>query len=199
TQAVMPGAVWYPNATINYAENILERTRDVVDQDSTALLVIEEDNTTRSISWHELRTRVQGLAEQFRELGVQAGDRVAAVLPNNAAALIGLLAAATIGAVWTINSPDLTPTATLARLRQLEPKVLITTTGYTFNGRWFDLEEYNTALLTGLPGVNRHMDVEHYRAAPINGPQRYYRVGFDHPLWVLFSSGTTGDPKGIVH
>ena len=197
--AAMPGATWYPEASVNYAENILERTRDVIDQDATAILMIDEDNETQSLSWYYLRTRVHGLAEQLRELGVQAGDRVAAVLPNNASAIIGLLAAATIGAVWTINSPDLSVTATLARLRQLEPKVLITATGYTYNGRWIDRTDYNVELLTELPSVQRHLDIEHFRTAPVNGPERYYPLAFDHPLWILFSSGTTGDPKGIVH
>src|SRR5690625_34517 len=195
----MPGACWYPHATLNFAENLLERTRKHIDQYDPALVKIDEDNVIETISWYHLRTRVHGLAEQLRELGVTAGDRVAAVLPNTADALIGLLAAATIGAVWTISSPDLTVTATLARLRQLEPKVLITSTGYTFNGAWIDLTDYNVELLEQLPSIQRHMDVEHFRSAPVNGPERYYRVGFEHPLWILFSSGTTGDPKGIVH
>ncbi|MGO1536690.1 MAG: AMP-binding protein, partial [Yaniella sp.] len=137
--ATMPQARWYPNAQLNYAENILERTRDTVDQNEAAVLTIDEDNTIESMSWNQLRTRVHGLAEQLHELGVKPGERVAAVLPNVAEAIIGMLATATIGAVWTISSPDLTPTATLSRLRQVEPKVLITTAGYTFNGRRHDL------------------------------------------------------------
>lgn len=199
TDATMPDARWYPNAQLNYAENILERTRSVIDQDTTALLTIDEDDVTESVSWNELRTRVHGLAEQLLELGVKPGERVAAVLPNIAEAIIGLLAAATIGAIWTINSPDLTPTATLARLRQLHPKVLLTTEGYTFNGRHLDLEQYNAELLEGLPELAHHLDIAEFRSAPADGPVDYLALGFDHPLWVLFSSGTTGDPKGIVH
>lgn len=153
----MPQARWYPNAQLNYAENILERTRDTVDQNGTAVLTIDEDNHVDSMSWNQLRTRVHGLAEQLLELGVKPGERVAAVLPNIAEAIIGMLATATIGAIWTINSPDLTPTATLSRLRQLEPKILITTAGYTFNGRWHDLEEFNGELAAGLPGVRHHL------------------------------------------
>src|SRR5690625_1105247 len=199
TEATMPDATWYPYATLNYAENILERTRASIDQDATAIFIIDEENNTETISWYYLRTRIHGLAEQLRELGVQAGDRVAAVLPNNAEAIIGLLAAATIGAVWTINSPDLAPTATLSRLRQLDPKILITTRGYTYNGRWIDLTDYNVELFNNLPSLQRHLDIEHFRSAPVNETERYARVSFDHPLWILFSSGTTGDPKGIVH
>lgn len=199
TNATMPQARWYPNAQLNFAENILERTRSTIDQHSTALLTIAEDDALESISWNQLRTRVHGLAEQLHELGVKPGDRVAAALPNIAEAIIGLLGTAMIGATWTINSPDLTATATLSRLRQLEPKVLLTTQGYTFNGRWFDLTEYNAELLTELPSVSRHLDVSEFRAAPVDNTVEYVAVGFDHPLWVLFSSGTTGDPKGIVH
>ena len=197
--ATMPQARWYPNAQLNYAENILERTRDTVDQDATAVLTINEDDAMESISWNQLRTRVHGLAEQLLELGVKPGERVAAVLPNIAEAIIGMLATATIGAIWTINSPDLTPTATLSRLRQLEPKVLITTAGYTFNARWHDLSAFNEELSGGLPDVEHHLEIADLRNAPLEGNVDYVAVGFDHPLWVLFSSGTTGKPKGIVH
>lgn len=199
TDATMPGAVWYPNAQVNFAENVLERTRKHVADDATALVNIDENNVIGTVTWQQLRTRVHGLAEQLRDLGVQPGDRIAAVLPNNAQAIIGLLASATIGAVWTINSPDLTVTATLARLRQLAPTVLITSGGYTFAGKFFDLTEYNAQLRAGLPSLNHHLSLEDYRQAPTNGPVDYLRVAFDHPLWILFSSGTTGDPKGIVH
>ncbi len=197
--SAMPGARWYPNAELNFAENLLERTRNTVDQESTALLTVNEDNSTEALSWQQLRTRVHGLAEQLRKLGIQPGDRVAAVLPNIAEAIIGLLAAATIGAVWTINSPDLTSTATLARLRHVEPKVLITTAGYTFNERWYDLADYNAELIAQLPSLDHQLDIDDFHTAPKGGEYEYARLGFDHPLWVLFSSGTTGDPKGIIH
>lgn len=200
TDASMPGATWYPNARLNFAENVLERTRDLVDEDEVALLTIDEDNSTQPLTWAQLRLRVHGLAHHLRSLGIQPGDRVAAVLPNIAEAVIGLLAASTIGAVWTINSPDLTPTATLSRLRQLEPTVLITTGGYTFNGRWYDLAEYRRELVEGLPHLTHVVDISDFPEVPVdNATSEYLRVPFDHPLWVLFSSGTTGDPKGIVH
>ncbi|MEX5235337.1 acetoacetate--CoA ligase [Kocuria arenosa] len=213
TEERMPGAVWYPSARLNYAENILRHAADPALADTTAVLTIEEHNTTRELTWRQLQDQVASVAAALRERGVCPGDRVAAVLPNVPEALIGLLAAASIGAVWTINSPDLSATATLDRIRQLEPTVLIGSDGYRFNGKEFGRLDHLEEVAAGLPTVEHVLVVRNLdpraelpagRAAfdELTGrtvEPSYERLAFDHPLWVLFSSGTTGKPKGIIH
>jgi acetoacetyl-CoA synthetase len=209
-EATMPGAVWYPGARLNFAENVLRWAEDPQRAGQAAVVHITEENETQQISWAGLRDRTAALAARLRELGVQPGDRVAAVLPNVPEAIIGLLAAASIGAVWTINSPDLAVTATLSRLQQLEPVVLIGTRGYRFNGRDLDLSARLEEIATGLPSLRAVLTEADVAGPDSTGdsPARdttmkvttdYARVPFDHPLWVLFSSGTTGNPKGILH
>lgn len=197
----MPGSVWYPDARLNLAENVLRWALDPAVADETAIVDIDEDDAIVEITWAELRRRTLNLARCLRSLGVTPGDRVAAVLPNIPEAIIGLLATATLGAVWTISSPELSPTATLGRLRQLAPTILIGTRGYRFNGRELDLTAPLREIADGLPSVTRVLTVDDLREAmETDGePAAFHRVPFAHPLWVLFSSGTTGDPKGIVH
>ncbi|WP_227833870.1 acetoacetate--CoA ligase [Nocardia macrotermitis] len=210
----MPGAQWFPDATVNYAENLL-RHADVPDSATrTAIVTIGEDETITTLSWRELRDRVAGLAAALRDLGVRPGDRVAAVLPNTPQAVIGLLAAAAVDAIWTINSPELAVPATVARLTQLAPVVLIGCGAYRFNGKTIEYADRLTALADALPSV-RHLiidapgdqlptvrDVAVHDFAELGGRAAtpiYEPTAFEHPLWVLFSSGTTGAPKGIVH
>jgi acetoacetyl-CoA synthetase len=151
----MPGARWYPDARVNYAENVLRHAGDPDRAQAAAILHLEEDGATREISWRTLAGQVASLAAALRRMRVQPGDVVAAVLPNIPEAIIGLLASASIGAVWCICSPDLGVKATLDRLGQLDPVVLIGTAGYRFNGKWFDRGGDLDAVEAGLPTV-RH-------------------------------------------
>jgi acetoacetyl-CoA synthetase len=204
----MPGAVWYPTAKLNYAENILRFGNDTGQRDRTAIVDLGEDGSRNDITWGELRNQVASLAAGLRARGVAPGDRVVAVLPNIPEAIIGLLAVASLGAVWSICSPDLSPKAILDRLGQLEPVALIGTEGYVFKGRWLDLTEHLGAIEAGLPslrcrivvGVNHNAGRESYDNVLVaEAVARYEPVPFDHNLWILFTSGTTGPPKGIVH
>lgn len=202
-ETTMPGAVWYPGVRLNFAENVLRWAQDPQRADHAAIVHITEENETEEITWADLRNRTAAVAEQLRKLGVRPGDRVAAVLPNVPESIIGLLAAASIGAVWTISSPDLSVTATLSRLQQLEPVALIGTRGYRFNGKDLDYSAQLEQITAGLPTVRAVLTEQDLAGAtPGNGTAAepaYVRVPFEHPLWILFSSGTTGNPKGIVH
>lgn len=212
----MPGAVWYPRARLNFAENVLRHAQDPDLADTAAIVDVDEDGSRRDITWTQLGERVGALAHHLRDVGVRPGDCVAAVLPNLPEAIVGLLASASIGAVWTINSPDLSAQATLDRLVQLEPTVLIGTDGYRFNGKEFPRLDHLAEIRAGLPTLrhtilvkkldpqlpSERVGFEHQDSAAITGhavEPAFTRLPFDHPLWVLFSSGTTGSPKGIVH
>ncbi len=196
----MPGAVWYPEAQLNFAENVLRWAADPERAGQAAVVTISEENEVKELTWAQLRERTLAVAARLRDLGVRPGDRVAAVLPNVPEALVGLLAAASIGAVWTISSPDLSVTATLSRLQQLEPTVLIGTHGYRFNGKDLDYSAQLAEIAAGLPTVTAVLTDRDVAELPAgHDDEGFARVPFDHPLWILFSSGTTGDPKGIIH
>ncbi|KAF0960860.1 acetoacetate--CoA ligase [Rhodococcus sp. T7] len=207
----MPGARWFPGAELNWAENLLRHT----DQTGPAIISVDETGTTGELSRTDLVAQVANLAAYFREIGVRPGDRIAAMLPNIAPTVVAVLAAASVGAVWSCCAPDFGVKGLVDRFAQIEPTVLIGVDGYQFNGKRIDRRDVFTALLDQLPTV-RHAIVVANLGLPLDGAHRhdvadyadlvvgdaqpeYEQVPFDHPLWILYSSGTTGLPKGIVH
>ena len=210
--ASMPGASWFPGVRVNYAEHIFRGRED----GETAVFSATETRPLSSLTWGELRGQVADVAAGLRKLGVVEGDRVAAYMPNTPETLVAFLATSSIGAIWSSCSPDFGSGAVIDRFAQIEPKVLFAVDGYTYGGRGFDRRDVVGELVDAMPSLE-HVVVTGYLdpepdLAPINkamgwadlaglDPGReleFNRVDFDHPLWVLYSSGTTGLPKAIV-
>jgi acetoacetyl-CoA synthetase len=192
----MPGAEWFPGARLNYAEHVFLRARG----DAPAIVHASESQPLAEVSWDELRDRVGRCAAGLRRLGVGRGDRVGAYLPNGPEAVIAFLACASIGAVWSSCAPEFGVPTVIDRFAQIEPKVLLAIEGYRYGGRDFDVRERVAQLQAGIPSLEHTVSVpggwDELLAEPAE--LEFEQLPFDHPLWVLYSSGTTGLPKAIV-
>ena len=201
--ASMPGAVWFTGAEVNYAEHAL---RDKPD-DRVALIHASELRELDESTWSELREQVGRIAAGLRGLGVERGDRVVAYMPNLPETVAALLAVASIGAVWSSCSPDFGAVSVVDRFAQVEPKVLLAVDGYRYNGKDFDRSDVIARLQQEMPSLQRTVILPYLGSdgdwdevfGPTDEPLEFERVPFDHPLWILYSSGTTGLPKAIVH
>jgi acetoacetyl-CoA synthetase len=206
----MPGARWFEGAELNFAENLLEH-----DAPGTAIVFGNERGERSELSWQELRAQVASVAARLRTLGVGRGDRVAALSANRPEAVVAMLATASLGAVWSSCSPDFGVDAVLDRFGQIAPKVLFATDGYFYNGKSIDSLPTVRAVAQRLPGFAALVIVPYRTSEPdlralpnamlfgelLGEPAapRYEPVPFDAPLYILYSSGTTGVPKCIVH
>ena len=212
----MPGAVWFPGAHVNYAREVLRHAGPAHRAGQHAIIAENELGDVRSIPWSELQRQVASLALELRCLGVVRGDRVAAYLPNGPEAIIAFLAAASLGAIWSVCAPDMGVPAIVDRFRQITPKVLIATDGVHYAGRPMDRSAAVRDLRASLPSVESLILLRSRFAAARLPAERDFTVAtansgpsvdafepeyvpFDHPLWILYSSGTTGLPKPIVH
>jgi acetoacetyl-CoA synthetase len=215
SDADMIGTEWFSGATLNYAEHIFRHANT----QRPALMFASEQRRLTAISWETLENEVAAVACWLREQGVVAGDRVVSVLPNCPEAVVAFLAANAVGAVWSSCSPDFGTTSVVDRFKQIEPKILIVADGYTYNGKPIDKTEAMNDLRKSLPTLERVVWVPYLQPdskpawarpgtvvswsdvleTPAPDGLTFEAVPFSHPIWVLYSSGTTGKPKAITH
>ncbi|VVQ15551.1 acetoacetate--CoA ligase [Pseudomonas fluorescens] len=211
TSRNMPGAGWFTGAQVNYVNQVFRHASD----ERPAILFADEGGYEREVSWAELEQQVSSLADALRRMGVTRGDRVVAFLPNRPETVIAFLACASIGAIWSVCSPDMGAVSVLDRFRQIEPKVLIACDGYQYGGKTYSRIEAVEQIRQQLPSLEQLIAVPVLGAVAAGGQLsdclsweslvsadavlRSEWLPFDHPLWVVYSSGTTGMPKPIVH
>lgn len=209
----MPSAKWFTGATLNYAEHIFRRDN----YDKTAICHASEIRPLGELNWGDFKKQVMSLATELRALGVGRGDRIAAYLPNIPETVVAMMATMSIGAVWSSVSPDFGSRSVLDRLQQIKPKVLFTIDGYQYAGKTFDRREEVVKIAEQLPTVEHFIHVPYLIVEDTIGPIEsakqwsellnrpapqhfeFEQVPFDHPLQIMYSSGTTGIPKAIVH
>ncbi|WEG14949.1 acetoacetate--CoA ligase [Pullulanibacillus sp. KACC 23026] len=207
----MPGAVWFPNTELNYTEHVFRNSgpRD-------AIIYASELRRQETITWDELEKQVAAFAAALKENGIHKGDRVAAYISNIHEAVIAFLACASLGVIWSSCSPEFGSQSVIDRFKQIEPKLLIAVDGYRYGGKDFNRMDTVHAIQAAIPSIKKTVlipylvqgeelvinktetDWDAFLSPHLGKPLNYERVPFDHPLWILFSSGTTGIPKAIV-
>jgi acetoacetyl-CoA synthetase len=215
-EARMPGARWFPGAQVNYAREVLRHADAAHAAGMPAIVSDNELGEVRELSWPEMRRQVAAVALTLKSLGVQRGDRVAACMPNVPETMVAFLACSSIGAIWSVCAPDMGTAAVADRFRQIEPKVLVAVDGVHYGGKPLDRSAVLQELRGQLPSVKKLLlvktpfaasavehDVDWTQATARNDAEvaafEPEWLPFDHPIWIVYSSGTTGLPKPIVH
>ncbi|WP_136417078.1 acetoacetate--CoA ligase [Herbaspirillum sp. ST 5-3] len=208
----MPGTKWFEGARMNIAEQVFRFHRSEQESKEAAIIGKSELRPTVELSWGEMRRQIASIAYALREMGVRPGDRVVSYLPNLPETVVAFYACASIGAIWSSCSPDMGTPSVLDRFGQIAPKVLIAVDGYRYGGKDFDRRDVVTGLMQSLPSLEHVVLLPYLQQdATLDGTHnwnellahdsdiRFEQLPFDHPLWVVYSSGTTGMPKPIVH